>query len=89
LFPPYTEESVDTKGVIRIHKANDIQRNGQMDTRTNNDVQNTNQKTENRTTRTPLKIGGEIMCSGRLSSSCPTSGTRYGCGRTGKSLQHA
>jgi hypothetical protein len=30
----------------------------------------------NRVTRTPLKSGGELGCSGRVSSSCSTSGTR-------------
>jgi hypothetical protein len=29
-------------------------------------------KTKDRETRTPLKIGGELMCSGRVSSSCST-----------------
>jgi hypothetical protein len=29
-----------------------------------------------RETRTPLKTGGELRCSGRVSSSCSTSGTR-------------
>jgi hypothetical protein len=33
-------------------------------------------KTKNRVTRTPLKTGGELRCSERLSSSCSTSGTR-------------
>jgi hypothetical protein len=33
-------------------------------------------KTNDRVTRTPLKTGGELMCSGRASSSCSTSGTR-------------
>jgi hypothetical protein len=33
-------------------------------------------KTKDRVTRTPLKIGGELMCSGRVGSSCSTSGTR-------------
>jgi hypothetical protein len=28
-------------------------------------------------TRTPLKIGGELRCSGRVGSSCSTSGTRH------------
>ena len=32
-------------------------------------------KTKDRVTRTPLKTGGEIRCSGRGSSSCSTSGT--------------
>jgi hypothetical protein len=33
-------------------------------------------KTKDRVTRTPLKTGGELMCSGRVSSSCSTSDTR-------------
>jgi hypothetical protein len=33
-------------------------------------------KTKDRVTRTPLKTGGELRCSGRVSSSCSTIGTR-------------
>jgi hypothetical protein len=33
-------------------------------------------KTKDRVTRTPLKPGGELRCSGRVSSSCSTSGAR-------------
>jgi hypothetical protein len=33
-------------------------------------------KTKDRVTRTPVKTGGELRCSGRESSSCSTSGTR-------------
>ena len=33
-------------------------------------------KTKYRVTRTPLKIGGEFICSERVSSSCSNSGTR-------------
>jgi hypothetical protein len=33
-------------------------------------------KTKDRVTRTPLKTGGELKCSGRVSSSSSTSGTR-------------
>jgi len=33
-------------------------------------------KTKDRVIRTPLKTGSELMCSGRVSSSCSTSGTR-------------
>ena len=44
--------------------------------RTNNDLQNTTQKTKDRVTQTPLKTGGELRCSGRVSSSCSTSDTR-------------
>jgi hypothetical protein len=32
--------------------------------------------TKDRVTRTPLKTGGELRCSGRVSSTCSTSGTR-------------
>ena len=33
-------------------------------------------KTKDRVTRTPLKTGGELRCSGRVSSSCSTSDSR-------------
>jgi hypothetical protein len=33
-------------------------------------------KIKDRVTRTPVKTGGELRCSGRVSSSCSTSGTR-------------
>jgi hypothetical protein len=33
-------------------------------------------KTNDRVTRTPLKTGGELRCSGRVSSPCSTSDTR-------------
>ena len=33
-------------------------------------------KTNDRVTRIPLKTGGELMCSERISSSCSTSGSR-------------
>jgi len=56
----------------------DLQYNGQTkkDKRTNNDLQNITQKTKDRVTRTPLKTGGELGCSGWVSSSCSTRGTR-------------
>ena len=33
-------------------------------------------KTKDQVTRTSLKTGGELSCSGRISSSCSTSDTR-------------
>ena len=36
--------------------------------RTNNDQQNTTQKTKDRAPRTPLNNGSELMCSGRKST---------------------
>jgi hypothetical protein len=43
--------------------------------RIHNDLQNTIQKTKDRTTRTPLKTGGELGSSERVSSSCSTNDT--------------
>jgi len=45
--------------------------------RTNNDLQNIAQKTKDRATRTSLKTGGELRCSGRVSRSCSTSTSLY------------
>jgi hypothetical protein len=42
----------------------------------NNDLQSTTQKTKDQTTRTQLKTGDELRCSGRVGSSCSNSGTR-------------
>ena len=33
-------------------------------------------RTNDRVTRTPLNTGGELRCSGKVSNSCCTSGTR-------------
>ena len=70
------EEFEDTKGAIRIHiSKKNRQHNGQKNKykRTNNDLQD---KTKDRVTQTPLKTAGELMYSGRVSSSCSTRGTR-------------
>jgi hypothetical protein len=40
-----------------------------MAKRTNNDLQNITHKTKDRVTRTPLKTGGKLRCSGRVRSS--------------------
>ena len=72
------EEFGDTKGVIRIRIS---KKNGEQNgpkkkyKRTNNDLQNITHKTKDRVTRTPLKIGVELRCSGSVSSSFSTSGT--------------
>jgi hypothetical protein len=73
----FQEEFEDTKGVIRIpiskknrqHKNEKVQKNKQRSTKHT-------YKTKDRVTRTPLKTGGELRCSRRVSSSCSTSGTR-------------
>ena len=65
----------DIKGAIRINKLkktdNTIDK-GKRTNRTNNDLKNTTQKSKHRATRTPLKTGNIIRCSGRVSSSCLT-----------------
>ena len=72
------EEFEDTKGVIiiRISQKNRLtqwpKEKGQKDKRSTKHTH----KTKDRVTRTPLKTGGELRCSGRPNSSCPTSETR-------------
>ena len=66
------EDFEDTKGIIRIRKSRkDRKHNGQnkKEIRTNNDLQSITHKTKDRVTRTPVKTAGELMCSGRESSS--------------------
>jgi hypothetical protein len=46
------------------------------DKMTKNDLQNSTEKIKDRVTRTPQKTGGKLRCSGKVSSSCSTSGTR-------------
>ena len=56
------------KRIIRIRESKkDIQDNGvkKKEKRTNNDLQNTTQKTKDRATRIPLKTGGEHRCFGK------------------------
>jgi len=47
----------DTKDVIRIRKSKERQHNGQKK-KTNNDLQNTTQKTKDRATRNPTRKRG-------------------------------
>jgi hypothetical protein len=64
------EEYEDTKGVIRIRKSKDRQRNGQ----TKKDKQRLTKythKTKNRVTRTLLKTGSELIFTGRVNISGP------------------
>jgi hypothetical protein len=71
-------DATDTKGVIKSCEwKKDGQYNGQMqkDKETTNDLPNTTLKTKDKTTRTPLITGAEILCSRRVRSSCSTSGT--------------
>ena len=70
------EEFEDTKGIIRIRKSKkNRQHNSQKKKDKQRFIKQTHQ-TKDRVARTPLKIGGELRCSGRISSSCSTSGIR-------------
>jgi hypothetical protein len=69
----YIEEFEDAKWVIRIRISKNRQHNGQK--KNTNDKQRSTKhthKNKDRVTRTPIKTGGEDRCSGRISSSCPT-----------------
>ena len=64
----------DTKGIIRIRiSKRNRQHNDQKDKQWS--TKHT-YKTKDRVKRTPLKTGGELSCSERVSSSCSTSDTR-------------
>ena len=65
------DEFENTKGVIRIR----ISKNRQHKKDKQRSTKHT-YKTKDRVTRSPIKTGGELRCSGRVSSSGCTSGTR-------------
>ena len=70
------EEFEDTNGVIRIRiSKKNRQHNGQSKKYKQRSTKHT-YKTKDQVTRTTLKTGGELRCSGRVSSSCSTSDTR-------------
>jgi len=66
------EEFEDTKGVIRKIDNTMTKRK-----RISNEIQNITQKTKDLATRTSLKTGGEIRCSGRVCSSWSTRTSFY------------
>jgi len=69
----------DTKGVIRSHKSQKSQIDGNTMAkrkRINNDIQNITWKTKDQATQLWLITKGEVGCSGRVNSSCTTCGTR-------------
>ena len=69
-------EFENTKGVIRIHiSKKNRQHNGQKKKDKQRSTKHT-YKTKDRVTRTPLKTGVELRCSGRVGSFCSTCGTR-------------
>ena len=75
----YNRNFEDTLTCNRSRKSKeDRQCNGNMkeDKGINNDLQNITHQNKVRVTRTPLKSGGELRCSGRVSSSSSTCITR-------------
>ena len=68
------QKFADIKGLIRSRKSkqHNTLASNKKDKRTNNDLQNKTQKTKDRATRTPLKIGGDLGCLWIVSSSSST-----------------
>ena len=74
----YQEEFEDTKGGNQNPYIEEEQKTQRTKEKTPNDKQRSikhTYKTKDRVTRTPLKICGDFRCSGRVGSSCSTSGT--------------
>ena len=72
--------NLTTKEVIRsVNRRKTDNTMIKQDKGTNNDLQNISQETKDRATRTPLQTRSEHECSGSVSSSCSTCGTRRLC----------
>jgi hypothetical protein len=73
------EEFEDTKEVIKIRISKNRHHNGQKKKIQKDKQRSTKHtlKSNDRITRTQLKTGSELMCSGRVSSSCSISDTRH------------
>ena len=74
-FPKLNEEFEDIKGVIRIRIYIEEEQTTQWPKeKEQKDKQRSTKhtyKTEDRVTRTPLKTGGELRCSGRVAVPAP------------------
>jgi hypothetical protein len=74
-FPKLNEEFEDIKGVIRIRIYIEEEQTTQWSKeKVQKDKQRSTKhtyKTEDRVTRTPLKTGGELRCSGRVAVPAP------------------
>jgi hypothetical protein len=69
------DEFEDTKGVIRIRILKNRQQHGQKK-KIQKDKQRSIKHTHKTKDLVTLKTGGKIRCSGKVDSSCSTSGTR-------------
>ena len=78
--PTYLKKSLKIpKGAIRIRISKKNRKHNGQKKKVQKDKQRSTKhtyKTKDRVTRTPLKAGGELKCSERVSSSCSTSDTR-------------
>ena len=63
------EKFEDTKGVIKTNQRTDKKWPKENGQRTNNVLQSITQKTKDCIKYSPLKTGGELVCSGRVHSS--------------------
>ena len=73
------EEFEDTKGANRIRKSKKNRQHNGQSKNVHKDKQRSTKhtyKTKDRVTQTPLKTGGELRCSIRVSSSCSASDIR-------------
>jgi len=71
------EEFEDIKGAIRIRISKKNRQHNRHKKKVQKDKHRSTKhthKTKDRVKRTPLNNGGELRCSGRVSSSCSTSG---------------
>ena len=71
----FDEQFEDTKRVFRIRKSKKNRQQSGEKKKNKQQSTNIHIKTKDRETRTPLKVGGELGCSGRVCSSCATSCT--------------
>jgi hypothetical protein len=69
----YQREVIRSRNSKKNRQLNGQKKKGQKDKQRS--TKHTH-KTKDRVTRTPLKTGGELGCSGRIGSSCSTSGIR-------------
>jgi hypothetical protein len=71
------EEFEDIKEIIRIRISKKNRQHNDQKKKDKKRFTKHTYKTKDRVTRTQLNTGSELRCSGRVSSSCSTSGLKY------------
>jgi len=87
----YQEEFEDTKGVIRIHISKVKRQHKCQKKKAQKDKQRSTKhtyKTKDQVTRTPLKTGGELRCSGRVGNSWFSNITNVAPGGSSNQYSH-